>query len=290
MEWFYFAGISAILSAFAAIIEKKALFKDRALDFVLVLAIFNMILASIFLFYIDFSKITSISLIVLLFKAVLNGIAFVGVMFAIKNLELSDALPLLVLTPGFVALFAWIFLKESLTNLEIFGLFLLTLGVYIFQTNRSLLDPFKKLKKGYKFIILALTLFTITTILDRVLLNKYKLQPTALMSFQHFFFFFIFLAMFLIFDKRKNIKNFGKTLRRDWILILILSLVTIGYRYFEILAIKTTTSTALALAVKRTSVFFAVVIGGELFKEHNLLKKTIATLLLIIGAILVIRF
>lgn len=290
MQWFYFAGMSAILSALAAIIEKKVLFKERVLNFVLVLAIFNMILASIFLFYVDFSKVTSISLIVLLFKAVLNGIAFVGVMFAIKDLELSDALPLLVLTPGFVALFAWIFLKESLTSLEIFGLCLLILGVYIFQSKKSLLNPLKKLKRGYKFIILALSLFTATTILDRVLLNQYKLQPTALMSFQHFFFFVVFLAMFLIFDKQKNIKEFGKTFRNTWFLILILSFVTIGYRYFEILAIKNTTSTALALAIKRTSVFFAVILGGQLFKEHNLVKKIIATLLLVIGAILVIRF
>lgn len=290
MQWYYFAGISAILSAVAAIVEKKVLFKERVLNFVLILAIFNMILASIFLFYVDFSKITSISLLVLLLKAVLNGIAFVGVMFAIKNLELSDALPLLVLTPGFVALFAWIFLKESLTSLEIFGLFLLIFGVYIFQTKKSLLDPFKKLKKGYKFIILSLALFTITTILDRVLLSKYKLQPTALMSFQHFFFFIVFLFMFLIFDKRKNIKSFGKTFRNAWFLILVLSFVTIGYRYFEILAIKNTTSTALALAVKRTSVFFAVIIGGKLFKEHNLVKKIIAVLILIVGTILVIRF
>jgi drug/metabolite transporter (DMT)-like permease len=290
MEWFYFAGISAILSAIAAIIEKKVLFKERVLSFVLVLAIFNMIIASIFLFYVDFSKITSISLIVLLFKAVLNGIAFVGVMFAIKDLELSDALPLLVLTPGFVALFAWIFLKESLTNLEIFGLFLLILGTYIFSIKKSLLTPLKKLKRGYKFIILALALFTTTTILDRVLLSQYKLQPTALMSFQHFFLFIIFLAMFFIFDKNKNIKTFSKTFKNDWVLILILSLVTIGYRYFEILAIKNTISTALALAIKRTSVFFAVVIGGTLFKEHDLLRKIIATLILVIGAILVIRF
>nr|MBA4405081.1 hypothetical protein [Nanoarchaeum sp.] len=290
MEWFYFAGISAILSAIAAIIEKKVLFKERVLNFVLMLAIFNMILASIFLFYVDFSKITSISLIVLLFKAILNGIAFVGVMFAIKDLELSDALPLLVLTPGFVALFAWIFLKESLTNLEIFGLFLLILGTYIFSIKKSLLTPLKKLKRGYKFIILALTLFTITTILDRILLSQYKLQPTALMSFQHFFFFIIFLAMFLIFDKRKNIKNFGETFKHTWVLILILSFVTIGYRYFEILAIKNTTSTALALAIKRTSVFFVVIIGGRLFKEHDLLRKIIATLILVIGAILVVRF
>ncbi len=77
-------------------------------------------------------------------------------------------------------------------------------------------------------------------------------------------------------------------MKDSWVLILILAVATIGYRFFEILAIKEAASVALAIAIKRTSVFFAVLIGGGLFKESNLLRKIIATLLLIIGAILII--
>lgn len=289
MGWYYFAMFSAILSALASILEKKIMLKNRVINFVLLLAIFNMVFASVFLFYADFSKLSLTPVLVLLFKAVMNGIAFLCVMFAIKNLELSDALPLLVLTPGFVALFAWMFLKENLTSLEFFGLFLLISGAYVFSTKKNLLDPFKKLKKGYKFIILALLLFTITTILDRVLLNQYKLQPQMLMGLQHIFFFFVFLIAFFVLDRKNNFKTFGKIFN-SWFLILVLSFVTIGYRYFEILAVKGTNAVALALAIKRTSVFFAVIIGGRMFKEHNLTRKIIATILLIAGAVLVIRF
>jgi drug/metabolite transporter (DMT)-like permease len=48
-------------------------------------------------------------------------------------------------------------------------------------------------------------------------------------------------------------------------------------------------SVALTLAVKRTSVLWATVIGGKIFKDSNLLKKTIAVLFILLGVILILR-
>ncbi|MFZ1290092.1 MAG: hypothetical protein WAR79_08375, partial [Melioribacteraceae bacterium] len=56
-----------------------------------------------------------------------------------------------------------------------------------------------------------------------------------------------------------------------------------GYRYTQIEAIKLA-SVALVLTVKRTSVFFASIIGGKIFKEKYLVKKGIGIILILIGA------
>jgi len=291
MEWYYFSFMAAILSALAAIIEKKVLFKEKALSFTVILSIFNLILASIFFFFVDFSKISLMILVIVFFKSILNAFAFLCVMYAIKNLELSDALPLLVITPGLVAIFALIFLQESLKITEWFGLILLTLGIYVLQVKgTSIIISIKKLIKsrGHKYVLVALVLFTITALLDRIILNKFKLAPAAYMGFQHLFFAIIFIVIFFLFNAK--IQDLKKTLQQSWPLIFILALTTIGYRFFEIMAIKLTNAVALSLAIKRISVFFAVVIGGSLFKEHNLLRKAIATAMLILGVILIIRF
>ena len=291
MEWYYFSFIAAILSALAAIIEKKVLFKEKALSFTVILSIFNLILASIFFFFVDFSKISLMILVIVFFKSILNAFAFLCVMYAIKNLELSDALPLLVITPGLVAIFALIFLQESLKITEWFGLILLTLGLYVLQIKgTSIILSIKKLIKsrGHKYVLVALVLFTITTLLDRIILNRFKLDPAAYMGFQHLFFAIIFIVIFFLFNAK--IQDLKKTLKQSWPLIFILALTTIGYRFFEIMAIKLTNAVALSLAIKRISVFFVVVIGGSLFKEHNLLRKAIATAMLILGVILIIRF
>jgi drug/metabolite transporter (DMT)-like permease len=290
MEWYILALISALFSAFAAIIEKKVLFKQHPLSFTFVLSIFNFVLASLFLTSFDINAIALSPLLVLLLKSVLNAIAFLMVMYAIKNLELSECLPLLVLTPGFIAVFGFIFLGETLTWAQIAGLCLLIAGIYVLglEDKQKLFAPFKKLIqiKTYRYIFIALALFTATSLLDRFILVKQKLIPEAFMFYQHLFFAAIFLLIFLFSkDKLKNLKlNF----KFSWILILSLAVFTIIYRYTEILAVKAAPATALAIVLKRLSVFFAVIIGGKLFHEGNLLRKAIATAILIAGAVLVV--
>ena len=290
IEWYLLALISAFFSATAAIFEKKALFKENALSFSTLFAIFNLMLVIPFFFFIDFQTLTSSGLLVLFIKSVLGALAFLCVMIGIKNLELSNALPLLVLTPGLVALGALIFLQESLTQLEILGMTLLLLGTYILQLKQKqkFLDPWKSLikSKGYYYIILALILFTTTSILDKAILKNFKVPVNAFMGFQHLFLAIIFITFIIFSGKTRNIKH---SIKYSWKIILFISMISIIYRYTQIQAVKIA-PVALVLSIKRISVFFAVIIGGRIFKEHNLLTKAIATAIMIAGAVLIIVF
>ena len=289
MVWYLFALTSAFFSATSALIEKKVLFKEKALAFSTTLAIFNLIIAIPFFFFINFSMVSNISLFVLFIKSILGAIAFLCVMLAIKKLELSSALPLLVLTPGLVALFAFITLGETLSIIEIIGIFLLLIGTYILQLrqNQKFLDPWKSFikSKGYIYIIIALVLFTVTSILDKALLKNFKLPINAFIGFQHLFLAIIFLTIIIFTGKSKQIKS---PFKNSWKWIFLLALFTITYRYTQIQAIKVA-SVALVLSIKRISVFFAIIIGGRIFREHGLLKKAIATSIMIAGALLIIN-
>ncbi|MGE5500287.1 MAG: hypothetical protein ACM3Q2_19600, partial [Syntrophothermus sp.] len=70
--------------------------------------------------------------------------------------------------------------------------------------------------------------------------------------------------------------------------IVFIALLTIVYRYTEIAAVKNA-PVALVLSIKRISVFFAVIIGGRIFKESSLLIKSIATAIIIAGVILIAK-
>lgn len=289
MTWYWFALISAMFSAAAAIFEKKTLFQEDALNFSTTLAIFNVLLSIPILLSVNWAGLTGISLLVLYGKSILGMFSFLLVMYGIKNLEISGALPLLVVTPGLVAVAAFLLLGEQLKGLEIVGLVALLVGTYVLQLShkKDLLEPFKVIfnSKGNRYLIGALLLFTVTSILDKVLLKNYKLKPNAFLSFQH-----IFLAInFIVFSLVTRRTNFSlkSTLKNSWKPILLISVFTIIYRLTQIEAVKIG-QVALVLALKRVSVFFAVVIGGQLFKEHYLLRKTIATLIMLAGAALVI--
>jgi drug/metabolite transporter (DMT)-like permease len=290
IEWYYLALFSALFSAAAAVFEKKVLFKEKALSFSVVLALLNLLFAIPFFFFIDFSLVSNISLFVLLFKSLLGAGAFLFVMLGIKNLEISKALPLLVLTPGLVAFFAWIFLGESLSLLEIIGMFLLIGGSYLLQLGRkqgvfrTLVNAVKS--KGNQYIFFALILFTITSILDKALLKNFNLPVSAFMAFQHLFLAIIFIV-FLLFSG--NVQQIKTPFRRSLWIILLISFFTIFYRYFQIEAVKIA-PVALVLSIKRISVFFAVIIGGKLFKDSGLLRRIIATTIMVVGALLIINF
>ncbi len=292
IEWYLLALISAFFSAVAAIFEKKVLFKEKALGFSTLFALFNLILAIPFFFFINFTLVTSSGLFVLMSKSLFEAGAFLCVMQGIKNLEISEALPLLVLTPGLVALGAFIFLAETLTFLQITGIFLLMIGTYTLQIKtkekQKLLDPIKAFfkTKAYYYIIAALILFTTTSILDKAILKNFKLPLNAFMGFQHLFLAIIFIIFIISTKKTHQLKS---AIKFSWILILTISIFTIVYRYTQLSAVKIA-PVALVLSLKRISVFFAVLIGGKLFQEHNLLIRTLATAIMIAGAVLVIVF
>ncbi len=290
MEWYILALISAVFSAVAAILEKKILFRQHPISFTFVLSIFNALLASLFLFSFNISGVSSAPLLVLFLKSAINAAAFLFVMYSLKNLEISEALPLLVLVPGFIAIFGFIFLGEALTIKQIAGLCLLIVGIYILglHENEKIMKPFIKLVKKpvYRFVFIALSLFTASSLLDRFILTRQKLPPEAFMFFQHIFFAIIFLLVFLF--MKEKLPHLKKNIKFSGFAIFALAIVTIIYRYSEILAVKMAPATALAIVIKRLSVLFAVIIGGKLFNEKNLARKAIATLILVIGAILVV--
>lgn len=289
MNWFILGFISAIFSAAAAITQKKVLFKMSALEFSFVVSIFNMILSLPFFFFIDYSTLSTAGIFVLLFKSILGSLAFLCVMLAIKNLEISGALPLMVLTPGLVAFFVFLLIGESLGNYEILGMLLLLVGTYILEmkTGQKVLAPFTVFYKSkfHHYILAALLLFTTTSILDKVLLNQFKVTPYAFMGFQQLFFGIIFF-LFVLHKKEKPIEIFRKFDKSILLWVVLIAFLTIGYRYTQIEAIKIA-PVALVLSVKRISVFIAAVVGGKIFKEHDLLKKAIATAIMVIGALMI---
>jgi uncharacterized membrane protein len=289
MEWFYLAFISAILSAVAAILQKKVLFDFDALEFSFVLSICNALLVLFFINTIDFELINLTGLVILYLKTFLGALAFWCVMLAIKNMEISGALPLMVLTPGLVALLSFFILDESIAYIELVGMLLLLFGVYVLEVKKGdkLISPFKTFIKSnyHHYIIYAILLFAFSSIIDKVVLKNYKLTPLTFVVFQQIFLFINFSIILLY--KKKNIVSIVKSVKPNTLVwIVLISIVTIGYRYSQIEAIKIA-PVALVLSIKRTSVFFASILGGKIFSEKYLFKKGIAIVVMLIGAYLI---
>lgn len=291
MNWFILALLSAILSAAAALSQKKILFKTDALEFSFVLSVFNIFTSFPLWYAANFSDLSIISLALLFLKTLIASIAFLNVMLALKNMEISGALPLMVLTPGIVAIFAFFILGEILTVGGIVGLILLTIGTYILELkkNKNFFDPFKVFikSKKHRYILTALACFTITSIMDKTLMKNYKLNPQLMVIFQQIFSAVCFTG-FLYLKKQNPFSVFRKIDIKNLQFIFLVSIFTIGYRYFNFAAMKIA-PISLVLSVKRLSVLFATLIGGKIFSESRMMQKIIATLILLSGTYLILN-
>jgi len=291
MTWFFIALLSSFLSAFAAITQKKVLFNLNPVQFSYYLSITNLVLSIPFFFFIDYDTINFSNLSILFIKSLIGVAAFLCVMTALKNLQISNALPLLALTPGFVAVFAFIFLVEGLKFFEVLGLISLITGTYILESKNltEILFPLNVFIKSryHQYILAALLLFTASSVMDKLLVAQMGLTPVSLTAIQNGYFAILFFIIYLAF-KGKLEGRAPQINKTDVLWILLISVLTIGYRFTQIVSVSIA-SVALTLAVKRTSVLWATVIGGKIFKDTNLLKKTIAVLFILVGAILILK-
>jgi uncharacterized membrane protein len=291
MEWYWLALSSALLSAFAAILQKKALNEINALNFTVIVSVFVALFSTFLIGKVDLSTAGSYSMLVLFGKSIINATAFLCIMIALKNLEISRALPVLAASPMAVALLAFILLGESLSLTEVLGMVLIVLGTYVLELkkNENIIAPFRVFveSKYHRIILIALGLMSLSAILDKLLLTSFKLPPLTFLVMQNYFFLIIFLLYrFLSGLKNRNEKLFKGVSKNILIIIVLIAIATIGYRWTQIEATKLG-PVGLVIAVKRLSVLFAVLIGAKLFKEENYLRKVLATLTIVAGALLI---
>ena len=85
--------------------------------------------------YGSFEIKTGISLVILIYLALLTVVTYALYNFSMCSLSASKASPFLYLMPVFAMIFGWFFLDEILTKTQIFSCFIIFFGIYLTQTN-----------------------------------------------------------------------------------------------------------------------------------------------------------
>jgi drug/metabolite transporter (DMT)-like permease len=289
MTWFSFALIAAILVSATSLLEKRALKVEHAAEFSAVLAVMNAIISIPLFFMYGVPNLTVRGFLIILLVSVLGSIAYLLSAKSVRHLDISLASPFFVLAPGINAFFAYLFLGEALTAIQVLGLFIMLGGSYILQLKPELKwrDPIKEAYES-KYIYLLLTsllIYSATSLLDRYVLTREGLNPGSYLALVQVFIAINFIILLTIFyDGYRGIKHgviqYGPS-------ILMVSVLTVGYRFAQVQA------TALAYiglvsAVKRSSSLFTTLIGGEIFHEKGLLRKTSACIIMIAGLALLL--
>jgi len=290
MNWFLLASFSALLSAAAAIIQKKILFRLHALEFSFLVSSGILVLSFIVLFFVDVTSVSFESLTIIIVKSILSGIAFLLVMMSLEYNQISSALPLLGTTPAVTALLALPVLGETLQYSEWFGIGLMVAGTYMLEKRpaQKIFQPFKNLflKSSYFYIFAAVGLFAVSSIADTSLLSNYKTDPLIILFYQHIIYCLIFGL--LIFVRRMSFKEIFQNGKNQSLFILLVAFLTVAYRFTQ-LGAALLAPIALVLAVKRTSILYASFFGGKIFSDERLMQKLIGSALIIASGFIILR-
>ncbi len=280
MEWFIFAIITATLTGFSVLIEKKVLIKENALKFATIFSLFCAFLVLFLVPQVDF-KINLETLVLIYAASVFLTFGIFLFAKSLKHMQLSIAYPLSAFEPAIVAFIAF---------------FILVVGAYVLELNYkkfNLFDPFKEIinSKYIHLIFLAILFYSLTTIVDRFVLspnNSIITTPVNYLFFILLFTAFNFVVLISIF--RPGVKELYHVVKRNGKLIFLMAIIVVAFRLSQFTAFSMPEGNAgLVIAIRRGgAAFISVLLGGEIFHEKNIVKKVIATIVMLLGIYLII--
>ncbi len=284
--WWFFAICSAVFSSLFTIFRKKGTLKEHALEFEVVR---TTTVAFLCLFLIPFLtfKYSITSILIIYFTSLLAVLGILLNSKALKHLQISTVAPLFNLTPGFLAILAFLFLGESLSKIQVGGLILLIVGAYVLETDhhsfiKSFLQHIKSKYVGYA--IASALVFSITALLDKYIITFYAV------AFDYLFLVWFCIAInfiLLSFIQKKGIKGVKHCLRKSKHNVFLAGLFSFLGNVFYVAALSLS-YVSLVMPIRRLSTLISTIVGGELFHEKNLLRKSFACVIMVVGAYLII--
>ena len=290
MFWFTLASSSALLSAAAAVIQKKVLSHLNALEFSFLVSLIILIVSLFIPFTMDVASLAPSTFMIIVGKSILGGAAFLLVMMSLEHNQISTALPILGMTPAVTALAALVIIGESLQYWEWLGIGMMMAGTYVLEKRpaQKIFQPFKEMlgAKNHYYMYGALGLFAVSSVFDKLLVSGYKTDPLVVLFYQHI----VYCLMFglLLFTRTQSLQRAFKNGTRQLPFIIAVAFLTLAYRFTQLEATRFA-PVALVLALKRTSILYASFYGGKLFSEERLAQKLLGGALIVGAGFLILR-
>lgn len=285
--WVVFALGAAVLSSFNPILYKRMLKDIGPLQLVWAVTLLGLPLLGFlsFLRKPEFSGFDWVFLLAALGSAGINVAAHVASTKALKLQDVSVVTPLLIFSPVFTIMIAAIFLDELLSARGLTGISLVLIGAY--WLNRSSrtdwLTPFKSLtlKPGILLVLLAGLLWAVTPILEKTAIQHTEPQSPLFAAFTVNVLLVLFLTILMLRSKQP-LKSFRPHKGTLFLASLIAgSAPILGYTAFSLGPVGYVTT------LFKTSTLLTVLWGALFLKERGISQRLPATLLMVLGAILI---
>lgn len=286
--WFFLSLFFAFWNSIGAFVSKRILKTTDVLVYVTFGNIFVSLSMGIIIIFLGIPKLDIVFGVSVLSAALINIIATLAAFKAIKISPISLLAPLSVFNPLVVTLFGFLFLKETVNPLKLFGIIFIVIGAYLLNATdikKGIFTPFIKLfgEKGVQLTLLANILWGITPIFEKTAIFHTFPSSPLMTTFGEGVFLSIFLLPLMLKRSKNPFSQFKQNLwwyiipapitaLASWSAFTAFSLINVGY----------------AAAVFKLSVFFTILLGAIFFKEKRIKERLFGGSIMILGTILLV--
>lgn len=280
MNWFTYALLCALLLATADVCAKKALGR---VDEYLVAWGRLVCAAPLFVPLAPWREAASLPARFWLIVLILLPFEITAIYLynrAIKISDLSITAPFLGLTPLFLVATAFIVLGERLSYTGLAGIVLVTVGAYMLNVSRSrqgLLVPLAAIAQnpGSRLMVIVALLYSITS-----LLGKMAAQIAGPLLFAAIYSIIVVLLLTPAALRSTKAGTLKKAFCNPWFLLLgpCYALMLLCHLNAIVLV-----EASYMIAVKRSSLLFAIIFGRLIFKEQGFGERISGGLVMIAG-------
>ena len=209
--------------------------------------------------------------------------------------EISSVYPIARSAPGFLPFFAFLFLDERLSTQGLIGIFLIVFSIYLLQQREGGLT-FKGLLQYIRQPASIWAFATLGTVIAYSLIDKagmaefyahspqeHPWQPVSYFLAEGIITTILFGGYILLCSPLQEVANIG---RREWKKIIATGLLCM-LSYMLILYVYMTESVSYVVALRQSSVIFAVLLGGYLLKESQTKLRFVAAVVMVIAVFLI---
>lgn len=282
-----FLGIlTALLTSGADALSKKVASRESVYAVSMSRWLFS--LPILLLFNLNSIIIPSVNLEAIIWLIIVSPLELLAMILYIKAIsqyDMSLVVPFLSLTPMLLLLTGYIFLGETVSLPGIVGVLLIVTGIYLMNIKDlkdGLLSPFKNILKnrGSVYVIIVALIYTITSTIGKKIVT---LVGPSFMSFWYLASLTIVLFIYITI-KREPVLT---ALKSNFLLNFAIG-TFVGLAAYTLFSSYQLIPVSYAIALKRTSIIFAILWGRIFFGESDFSKRLTGSLVALAGVFLIV--
>lgn len=280
-NWILLMVIDAFVISFSEVFKKKALAKNSIYE---IPAFFTLIAFFINLFFSkDAINIDYIYLPIILIKSIIIVVAWLITIKAIKELQLSLYGILKISRIVFTVLLSCLFLGERFTLITFVGLLIVIVGLVLVNITGKEVQ-----KKNNNKIIVLFLISCIGSAVSAIIDKKILVHITT-SQLQFWFYLFLTILFFIALIIKEKKIDISSIKNNYWIPLIAICMAMSDRLLFIANSIQSS-KVIVMIVLKQLSVVISIILGKLIFKENNILKKILYSILIIIGVVIMSVF